>query len=139
MNMLETYNLQSSAYYNHLTEASYDLAAAAAAAAAATKEITTGTTGLTGIPSPTPPTSVAVLQAHNATLGNPALTDSAQSPVAAEANGSLTPAHAGSPSIIPKLEFEKGKNSFIHVNYFIYINFLLIFDVLLFFYQTRLS
>ena len=34
MNMLETYNLQSSAYYSHLTEANYDLAAAAAAAAA---------------------------------------------------------------------------------------------------------
>jgi len=32
--MLETYNLQSSAYYSHLTEANYDLAAAAAAAAA---------------------------------------------------------------------------------------------------------
>merc|ERR1712141_766948 len=34
MNMLETYNLNSTNYYAHLTEASYDLAAAAAAAAA---------------------------------------------------------------------------------------------------------
>ena len=70
--MLETYNINSSNYYAHLTEASYDLAAAAAAAATSQKVDPSGSAG-------TP--------------------DGLQRAVA----GST------SPSVIPKLEFEKGK------------------------------
>ena len=74
MNMLETYNLNSTNYYAHLTEASYDLAAAAAAAAAKPD---------VNVVHPSPDSHQVLTGAH--TVGNT------------------------SPSLIPKLEFEKGK------------------------------
>lgn len=86
MNMLETYNLQSSAYYSHLTEANYDLAAAAAAAAASNSLAASNQ-------------AAALQQASQAAKD--------QMPNG-HMNGMLD--HTGqATSVIPKLEFDKGK------------------------------
>lgn len=87
MNMLETYNLQSSAYYSHLTEANYDLAAAAAAAAASNSLAASNQ-------------AAALQQASQAAKD--------QMPgVVGHMNGMLD--HTGqATSVIPKLEFDKG-------------------------------
>ena len=90
MNMLETYNLQSSAYYSHLTEANYDLAAAAAAAAASNSLAASNQ-------------AAALQQASQA-----AVRDQMNQPgVVGHMNGMLD--HTGqATSVIPKLEFDKG-------------------------------
>ena len=90
--MLETYNLQSSAYYSHLTEANYDLAAAAAAAAASNSLAASNQ-------------AAALQQASQA-----AVRDQMNQPgvgVVGHMNGMLD--HTGqATSVIPKLEFDKG-------------------------------
>ena len=86
MNMLETYNLQSSAYYSHLTEANYDLAAAAAAAAASNSLAA----------------SNQALQQATASASASALT-----PATTHMSGMLDHHSGQVPSVIPKLEFDK--------------------------------
>ena len=94
MNMLETYNLQSSAYYSHLTEANYDLAAAAAAAAASNSLAASNQ-------------AAALQQASQAAKD--------QMPNG-HMNGMLD--HTGqATSVIPKLEFDKGKKKVKHFNF----------------------
>lgn len=85
--MLETYNLQSSAYYSHLTEANYDLAAAAAAAAASNSLAASNQAAALQ------QASQQAAKDHHLQTGH--------------MNGMLD--HTGqATSVIPKLEFDKG-------------------------------
>ena len=100
MNMLETYNLNSSAYYSHLSE-SYDLAQAAQAAAqaaqaAAAQASSSNTTKL----DPLAPVVTSV-----GASGSPT------SVVGQATGGTVTSSSdlTGDSSVIPKLEFEKGE------------------------------
>ena len=90
--MLETYNLNSSAYYSHLSE-SYDLAQAAQAAAQAAQAAAAQATS-TGKLDPLAP---AVVGAGNS-----------ESPTSV---GQTAGDQTGDNSVIPKLEFEKGERS----------------------------
>ena len=89
--MLETYNLNSSAYYSHLSE-SYDLAQAAQAAAQAAAAAQASSTGKLDPLAPAAVTGAGVSESPTSV---------------SQTAGDQT----GDNSVIPKLEFEKGERS----------------------------
>jgi len=91
MNMLETYNLNSSAYYSHLSE-SYDLAQAAQAAAQAAQAAAAQASSGTKLDPLAPAVTGAGVSESPTSVGQTA--------------GDQT---GGDNSVIPKLEFEKGE------------------------------
>ena len=102
MNMLETYNLNSSAYYSHLSE-SYDLAQAAQAAAQAAQAAAAQSAAtVPSVKQLDPLAPVSTVQMNGG--GSPV---SVGHPTPGGTSNDTT----GDNSVIPKLEFEKGERS----------------------------